>query len=36
MNYKHTGYNRLLVGDLYHWEKDVYSNLEIKENAEVV
>lgn len=32
MKYKDPGYNRLLVGDLYHWEFDQRGNILIKEN----
>ena len=32
MKYKDPGYNRLLVGDLYHLESNQFGNLTIKEN----
>lgn len=30
MRYKDTGYNRLLVGDLYYWENNDFVNLSDK------
>ena len=36
MKYKHTGYNRLLVGDLYHWEANNKGNLLVEENQKAV
>ena len=34
MNYNNHGYNRKLVGDLYHWEIDQSGYFVIKENLE--
>jgi hypothetical protein len=33
MRYKDPGYNRLLVADLYHWEKGDIGSLLVKENS---
>lgn len=32
MKYKYTGYNRLLVADIYHWITDEEGNLVIEPN----
>jgi len=34
MQYKDPGYNRLMVGDFYHWESDEYGNILIEENSQ--
>jgi len=33
MKGKDLGYNRLLIGDIYHFESDQFGNLVIKENG---
>ena len=35
MKYEHTGYNRLLVGEIDHWDKDQYDNLNSRDKAGV-
>ena len=33
MRYKDKGYNRLLVGDFYHWESEIDGNFAIAQNS---
>jgi hypothetical protein len=33
MKYKDAGYNRLLVGDLYHWQLDINGDIQENESA---
>lgn len=36
MKYKDPDYNRLLIADLYHWERDGRGKLSVKPNNEAI